>query len=314
MGMHPEQSNRTAYVSETDVHQAQARCDELRRIRDEAKAQLAEIVKHQKKLQFEIRVSRSNLDRRHFYDRTMTRTGGFINYIVVSSALALIFTSLLSLPTAWRIGLTLVGAALGAPMGAALLLESDDEIASRINRCQEELDGLSPRMREASEEAARTQEAFQVAETHYLRLREAHQSRINQLREAHQSRINQLLDCHWQGMAGVEFEEFLAAVFQELGYRVETTKVTGDQGVDLVVSKDGRKAAIQAKGYPGSTVGNKAVQEVHTGKTFYGCQFAVVITNSAYTSAARELAAKVGCVLIEKNQIPELIEGRLRIS
>jgi HJR/Mrr/RecB family endonuclease len=232
----------------------------------------------------------------------MTRIGGLANLVVVSSALALIFTSLLGLPTTWRIGITLVGAAMAAYWGTRLIVPSDDEIASRINCWEQELDGLSLRRGDASQEALRAREAFQVAEAHYLRLL-----------EAHNSRINQLLDCHWQGMAGVEFEDFLAAVFQELGYRVETTKVTGDQGVDLIVSKDGRKVAIQAKGYPGTTVGNKAVQEAHTGMTFYGCQAAVVITNSTYTSGARELAAKVGSILIERNQIPDLIEGRLRI-
>ncbi|MFO0951963.1 MAG: restriction endonuclease [Isosphaeraceae bacterium] len=107
------------------------------------------------------------------------------------------------------------------------------------------------------------------------------------------------------------YENFLAAVFQELGYSVQTTRVTGDQGVDLIVSKHGRKSAIQAKGYPGSTVGNKAVQEVHTGMVYYGCQAAVVITNSTYTSSARDLAKKVGCVLIDRDGIPELIESRI---
>ena len=127
------------------------------------------------------------------------------------------------------------------------------------------------------------------------------------------SRRNQLLHCHWPGMAGVEFENFLASVFQELGYKVRTTRTTGDQGVDLIVSKNGRKVAIQAKGYPRSTVGNKAVQEAHTGMVFYNCQAAVVITNSDFSSGAQQLAAKVGCLLIAGNQMRDLIEGTITV-
>lgn len=114
-------------------------------------------------------------------------------------------------------------------------------------------------------------------------------------------------------MQGIEFENFLADVFLELGYKVETTKVTGDQGVDLVASKNGRSIAIQAKGYPSTTVGNKAVQEAHAGMGFYGCDVAVVITNSTYTSGARELAERIGCLLIDRDQIPSLIEGRISL-
>ena len=109
------------------------------------------------------------------------------------------------------------------------------------------------------------------------------------------------------------FEQFLASVFIEWGYQVETTKVTGDQGVDLIVSKNGSKVAVQAKGYPGSTVGNSAVQEAHTGMKFYGCHRSVVITNSTFTSAARKLAQGVECALIDHDMIPLLIEGKISV-
>jgi restriction system protein len=59
-----------------------------------------------------------------------------------------------------------------------------------------------------------------------------------------------------------------------LGFSVRKTKVTGDQGVDLIVEGEGRLIAVQAKGYTGS-VGNKAVQEVYAGMAFYGHTCAV---------------------------------------
>ena len=59
-------------------------------------------------------------------------------------------------------------------------------------------------------------------------------------------------------MRAVEFERFLKAVLELRGFRVVLTRITGDQGVDLVVTREGR-IAVQAKGHTGR-VGNDAVQ------------------------------------------------------
>jgi restriction endonuclease Mrr len=128
-----------------------------------------------------------------------------------------------------------------------------------------------------------------------------------------QSRINRLRSTDWRALQAIPFESFLAEVFLEWGYEVETTKVSGDQGVDLIISKDGIRTAIQAKGYLSSTVGNDAVQQAHTGKAIYRCHRCAVITNSTFTASARQTAAAVGCLLIDGESIPLLIEGQLQI-
>lgn len=60
---------------------------------------------------------------------------------------------------------------------------------------------------------------------------------------------------------GYEFEDFVKTLFSKMGYQVEQTKLSGDQGADLIVIKLGKKKIIQAKRFKG-TVGNKAVQEI----------------------------------------------------
>ena len=98
------------------------------------------------------------------------------------------------------------------------------------------------------------------------------------------SRLHRLLTCGWQGLAGTPFERFLGEVFLQLGYSVQMTGKTGDQGVDLIASAVGKRLAIQAKGYPGTTVGNHAIMEVHTGMTYHRCHACVVVTNSTFTA------------------------------
>jgi restriction system protein len=69
------------------------------------------------------------------------------------------------------------------------------------------------------------------------------------------------------------------------------TPKTGDQGADLLVKKDGRKIAIQAKRYTGS-VGNEAVQEIVGALEFYGADEGWVITSGTFSPSARALAQK----------------------
>jgi hypothetical protein len=134
--------------------------------------------------------------------------------------------------------------------------------------------------------------------------------RHRELVEVLNSRRYRLTHSDWRSLRDVAFERFLAEVFEELGYLVETTKTTGDQGVDLIVTGKGRRIAVQSKGYTGS-VGNKAVQEVHAGMTFYRCDACVAVTNSYFTSGAEALARSVGCLLIDQKKLPALIDGKL---
>lgn len=90
---------------------------------------------------------------------------------------------------------------------------------------------------------------------------------------------------------GKTFEQYLAVLFKRLGYKVERTKFTGDYGGDLVLRKEGVRTVVQAKRYS-KAVGVRAVQEVVAAKGYYECHETMVVSNSAYTKQARELAAK----------------------
>ncbi len=101
------------------------------------------------------------------------------------------------------------------------------------------------------------------------------------------------------GMTGVDFEVYIANLLKSNGFSdVRGTPATGDQGADLITTRDGKTIIIQAKRYDGA-VGNKAVQEVASAVQFYGAQEGWVITNSIFTPSAKELAQKTGVRLID---------------
>lgn len=108
-------------------------------------------------------------------------------------------------------------------------------------------------------------------------------------------------------ITGYEFEYFLKELFEKMGYKVENTSLSNDQGADLIVIKFGDKISVQAKRYSGS-VGNKAIQEVVASIKHYKADRGVVITTSSFTRQAVVLAESNNIELIDRKGLESLIE------
>ena len=104
------------------------------------------------------------------------------------------------------------------------------------------------------------------------------------------------------GLSGIDFEMWLAKFLKEKGYEVHGTPTIGDQGADLIATKDGKKIIIQAKRYQG-TVGNKAVQEVISALAYFGGDEGWVVTNSSFTPSAKALAQKASIRLVDGHML-----------
>ena len=108
-------------------------------------------------------------------------------------------------------------------------------------------------------------------------------------------------------MDGLSFEMFCADVLARNGFSdIEVTRGSGDQGIDIIAYKDDIKYGIQCKCYS-SDIGNKAVQEVFAGKTFYGCHVGIVLTNQYFTKSARELAQRNGVILWDREKLLSMV-------
>ena len=106
---------------------------------------------------------------------------------------------------------------------------------------------------------------------------------------------------------GYEFEEYLKNLFELLGYTAVQTPSSGDQGADLILSKDDEKIVVQAKKYDGK-VSNKAVQEIAAAKNYYNTDRAMVVTNSSFTKSAIELAFSNDVELWDGRKLKNVIE------
>jgi restriction system protein len=112
-------------------------------------------------------------------------------------------------------------------------------------------------------------------------------------------------------MNGYKFEEFMKHVYEQLGYSVYHTPLSGDQGADLILtSKKRTKIAVQVKRYSGK-VSNSAVQEVVAAKGFYKCTEGIVVTNSYFTDSAKQLAEANFIDLVDRSELEKLIKNVL---
>ena len=124
------------------------------------------------------------------------------------------------------------------------------------------------------------------------------------------NRTRVLPDSSIDNMDGHDFEYWCADLLRYNGFsKIEVTKGSNDQGVDIIAVKDGEKYAIQCKRYS-KNVGNKAVQEVSTGKIIYGCSHAIVMTNSYFTLGAITAAKAVGVTLWDRNRLSAMIRQK----
>jgi len=111
-------------------------------------------------------------------------------------------------------------------------------------------------------------------------------------------------------MDGISFENFLKKLFEQMGYVVEVTKTTGDQGADLLIRKMGEIIVVQAKRY-GSSVGNSAIQEVVASIAHYKADKGMVVTNNSFTSSAISLAKSNKIELINRDKLITLMKEHL---
>lgn len=113
---------------------------------------------------------------------------------------------------------------------------------------------------------------------------------------------------------GFDFEELVGIMFKAKGFKVTYTPKTKDYGADIIATKKRTKIVVQTKLYYNHSVGNKAVQEVHTAKHFYEAQEAVVVTNWRYSSAAITMANKLNVKLIDRNDLITIINNLQKIE
>ncbi len=97
-------------------------------------------------------------------------------------------------------------------------------------------------------------------------------------------------------MKPYEFEQLVRNHYSRLGYRAETTALTGDYGIDVFAEKGDEKIGVQAKMYGGTTrkVNRQTMMELYGAAAYFDCTKAVLATDGEVLADAGEVAKKLG--------------------
>ena len=149
-------------------------------------------------------------------------------------------------------------------------------------------------------EAARVQR-----ENEELRQRELRS--VAERREAAR-RIHEI--AHLKKMPPVVFEEFIRELFRRLGWEVQSTPLSGDNGIDGILRKTGGiKGILQCKRFGGHVVGEPIVRDLygvmHKERAHFGC----LVTTSEFSKQAAQWVngLDVRIELIGGDQLLELV-------
>ena len=107
------------------------------------------------------------------------------------------------------------------------------------------------------------------------------------------------------------FEEFVAELFEALGYEVEQTGGSGDEGADLRLRRKDLLAIVQCKYHKRSVVGSPELQKflgtIHHTRSHKG----FFVTTSTFSLAAEKFVADHPIELVDGTRLVELVQEAL---
>ena len=105
-----------------------------------------------------------------------------------------------------------------------------------------------------------------------------------------------------------QFESIVGEAFRRRGYLAMENAANGaDEGIDLVLHKDGKKYFVQCKQWKKSTIGVKPIRELFGVVSAHGAAGGIFVTSGTYTADAHAFA-KSGIELIDGSELQEMIE------
>ena len=120
-------------------------------------------------------------------------------------------------------------------------------------------------------------------------------------------RYNHRREQYWKSLGGVVFENELAALYRKLGYAVETTKATGDEGIDLILRKDGRTVLVQCKGHS-RPIGIGAIRDLYGTLMHHKADRAVLACPVGFTQGVIDFVQGKPIDLISARELVRMVE------
>lgn len=91
----------------------------------------------------------------------------------------------------------------------------------------------------------------------------------------------------WWSLDGREFEQEVAKIFRQNGYKTNVTKASGDGGVDIILQKDSKTSIVQCKHHK-RPIHPEPIRALWGCKDDFGADEVILIASSGITKAGRD--------------------------
>jgi restriction system protein len=130
--------------------------------------------------------------------------------------------------------------------------------------------------------------------------------RVERLRR--QGRRAELKLAQLATMSPEEFEEFVAELFEAIGYEVQHVGGSGDEGADLLVQRGTLRGVVQCKFHKRSVIGSPQLQRFLGTVHHTGSHKGFFVTTSTFSLAAEKFVAEHPIELIDGPRLIELVQ------
>ena len=107
---------------------------------------------------------------------------------------------------------------------------------------------------------------------------------------------------HWNKLSGHAFEASVASLFKAIGFSAVVSRRGGDGGIDIVLTKAGRRIAVQCKRY-NKPVGPHIIRDLWGTMNALGYSEGCIVTTTGFTSGVKNFAVGKNIFLIDLNDI-----------
>ena len=114
---------------------------------------------------------------------------------------------------------------------------------------------------------------------------------------------------YWKSLRGTKFERALANLYIKMGFSVQQTKATGDEGIDLILSKDNKTIIVQCKGH-NKPVGVGVVRDLYGTMMHFGATSAVLACPAGFTEGVIRFVMNKPIQLISAIELIKMAERK----
>lgn len=116
------------------------------------------------------------------------------------------------------------------------------------------------------------------------------------------SRYEKTQHTYWKSLRGTKFERALANLYKKMGYSVQQTKASGDEGIDLILSKEDKTTVVQCKGYA-KPIGISAARDLYGTMIHCKADSAVLACPAGFTKVVENFVTDKPIQLISADDL-----------